>query len=192
MSTSEGLRRLPLHPGDHTIHFYFSPEQRLRFLPLLAEHRPGTRLVIAAPRQDFELLSECLRQEHVHSMNLTHVEVSPDWRRSLSTILDAVLLELQRGTQHVLLLADFDRVVPPWAAYRMESLLASELRGKRVSFITQYSAGNFREPLDVDHLRRFGLVVVADFYSHRSQYLATSDGEETQEIAALQPKQHAA
>ena len=95
-----------------------------------------------------------------------------------------MLLELQRGTRRVLLLVDFDRVLPPYAAYELESRLASELRGNRVSFITQYCAADYRDPLDVDLLRPFGLVVVADFYSHRSWRFAASDDEATQEIAA--------
>ena len=161
-------RRLQPRPGEHTIHFYYSSEEKARFVSLLAERKQGSALVVAASRSDFSIISTCMRQSGVNAMNLSLVEIPADWRHGIAAILDAALHERQRGADSILLLADFDGLVHQSALTELESLLATMMRGCNVASISQYDGRAFSQGIDVEKLVEYGTVLVGDYFRCRN------------------------
>jgi len=150
------------HAGD-LLNFYSDPAQRHRGIAALGEPKSETGVVLAVPRADIPYFSQGLRESGLAIMRVNLVEITPDWRRGISHLLDACL-HSQQGHRNVVLLADFGGEVHFGQIFELESLLRSATREWGLRCITQYDASRFSEPIDVDALARFGVVLFGSYY----------------------------
>ena len=172
------------HAGD-LVNFYSDPAQRHRGISALGIPKAGSGVVVAAPRADIPFFSQGLRDSGFPIMSVNLVEIGADWRRDISRLLDACLHSQQRH-RSVVLLADFGGEVHYGQIYELESLLRSATREWDVRCITQYDAARFSEPIDVEALSRFGVVLFGSYYqdgtlARRSQ--RSQDASREQETA---------
>ena len=156
-------RVLDLADSRDLINFYSDPSQRRRGVTALDLCKVPTGLVLAAPRPDIGFFSGELRCAGVPIAGIHFVEVTPDWHRVITQVLDACL-HLQQKYRAARLLADFGGEVHYGAIYQLESLLRSATREWGVRCTTQYDARKFSEAIDVDALSRLGTVLFGHYY----------------------------
>ena len=163
MRTTDKPHQLDLaHAGD-VINFYSGPGERQRGIAALGPPKPEAGVVLSVPRTDIPFFSQGLRDSGLAIVNVTLVEITPDWRRGISHLLDACL-HSQQTHRNVVLLADFGGEVHYGQIFELESLLRSATREWGVRCISQYDARRFSEPIDVDALSRFGVVLFGSYY----------------------------
>ncbi len=165
MRTSSTAHHIDLvHTGD-LIHFYSDGAERRRGLAALGAPCTEAGVVLAALRADIPFFSQHLRDSGFTIMNVNLVEVTADWRRGISHLLDACL-HSQQAHRRVTLLADFGGEVHFGQVFELESLLRSATREWSLHCITQYDASRSSEPIDVDALSRFGVVLFGSYYQN--------------------------
>ncbi len=182
-------KALDLGRTDQVINFYYSDEERRRTLLALAPLPPGEGLVLATPRQELGFFSEPMRKRGIPIVDINLVEITTDWRRAISNMLDAMLHSLQ-SHRSVRLLADFDGSVHLPAIYELEALLRAASRDWRVPCVTQYDARIFTEAIDVPTLRRHAVVLIGSFYDRTVETSRNSSTEEAED--AFEPQDTAA
>jgi hypothetical protein len=176
-----------LAEAGELINFYSEPGERRRGVAALGPAEAG--IVLAVPRADIPLFSKELQESGRAVMSVSLVEITSDWRRSMSHVLDACL-HSQQTHRSVTLLTDFAGEVHYGQIFELESLLRSATREWAVRCITQYDASRFTEPIDVDALSRFGAVLFGNYYqgialarrNHRS--LVSSPEKETADASS--------
>ena len=187
-SPTSSHRSLDLvHAGD-VINFYSDTAQRRRGLTALDLPHSACGLVLAAARSDIGFFSNELRDAGVSILNINLVEMTPDWRRGISHLLDACL-HTQQTHRCVHLLADFGGQVHCGQIFELESLLRSATSEWKMRCVTQYDARQFSDAIDVDALSRFGVVLFGHYYQDgalpgRRQHHETAVSEETADISA--------
>ena len=167
MRTSSDPQHLDLASAGDLIHFYSNPLERRRGIGALGAAKSEAGVVLAVPRADIPFFSQGLRESGLAIMRVNLVEVTPDWRRGISHLLDACL-HSQQAHLGVTLLADFGGEVHYGQIFELESLLRSATQEWNLRCITQYDASRFSEPIDVDALSRFGVVLFGSYYQGRA------------------------
>ncbi len=186
MRTSSNPQQVDFAEIGNLINFYSDPAERHRGIAALGQPRAENGVVLAAPRADIPFLSQELRGAGLAIMNVNLVEITADWRRGISHLLDACL-HAQQEHRYVTLLADFGGEVHFGQVFELESLLRSATREWSLRCITQYDAGRFSEPIDVDALSRFGVVLFGSYYQGalpRRQDRARESAQEQETVDA--------
>lgn len=163
MRTSSNPHHFDLAGAGDLMNFYSGPGERRRGIAALGTPKGEAGVVVAAPRADIPFFSQELRDSGISIMSVNLVEITADWRRCISHLLDACL-HSQQSHRCVALLADFGGEVHYGQIFELESLLRSATREWRLRCITQYDASRFSEPIDLDSLSRFGVVLFGSYY----------------------------
>ncbi len=160
-----------LQPGCSVIHFYYSPQEQVRFLPFVVEGlRLGQTAVLAAPPG---LMPDLLESFSVprfrkRACSFEQVELTPDLATCVPVLTRAVR-EAALATGVVRVLADFSTLVSGDEVFDIEATLSSSFRGLRLMSVTQYDGTAVSAPTTVEQFKTHSLAVVGDafFYENR-------------------------
>ena len=127
-----------LKAGDNAIHFYYSTEERLRFLPLLqtALNR-GRGVVLAGARGHDPLLAGLRLPRFRRKHHLLSLQVTPNLSATMAMLAQAATTLLQ-WTREVVIAADFDGLVSAESLFENEAAVCAALQGKRGITLSQY------------------------------------------------------
>ena len=163
-----------LQPGCSVIHFYYAENERLRFVPFLAE---GLLL-----RQ-----SAVIAASHELVMQMTEAALPADGRRRIGSVHQVILGDdvaasvsgvtrvvkqaaLAGGVVRVL--ADFSSLRNP-NIFEIEAVLSTACEGLKLMKVTQYDGGSVPAPVAVEQFKTHSLTIVGDaFYYENRDYIS--------------------
>ncbi|HZQ91992.1 MAG TPA: hypothetical protein VFA60_09385 [Terriglobales bacterium] len=164
-----------LAPGNSVIHFYFTEQERLRFVPFLAGAlRGGRGAVLAAPAGALDALSAelCKSRPGNRQPHFQQVEITADLPDSLRALLAAVRQQVARsGTARVLI--DFAGLVTHEGVFEVEADLSSSFRELRLTHVTQYDGNSVSATVTLEQFKTHSLAVVGDaFYYENRRHIS--------------------
>jgi hypothetical protein len=162
-------------PGNSVIHFYFTEEERLRFVPFLsASLRSGRGAVLAAPATALDSLTSELRNSRTRNPKAQsrQVEITTDLQASLRVLVGAVREQVARcGSARVLV--DFAGLVTHEQVFEVEADLSSSFRDLRLSHVTQYDGNCVSATVTLEQFKTHSLAVVGDaFYYENRRHIS--------------------
>lgn len=163
-----------LQPGCSVIHFYYSQDERLRFVSFLAE---GLLLrqtaVIAGPGDFVSQVATLVRPADGRRRigTIQQVVVNRPVNGSLTALSKAIQQSARQGGA-VRLLADFSS----WAAadiFEIEAVLGGVCSGLKLMKVTQYDGSSVPAPIEVEQFKTHSLTIVGDaFYYENRDYIS--------------------
>ncbi|HTC93187.1 MAG TPA: hypothetical protein VK699_07025 [Terriglobales bacterium] len=161
--------------AERIIHFYFSQEERLRFLRafLVTPQKPD-RLIVGAQNEDLGFLEAEFRVACRIPAGLMTVRLAGNCHQNVCQVLASAFRCRADGDTKVLI--DLGATARVHEIAETESLLTSGFRGVPVVCMTQYDGHRLREAIPVSQLRRHGLVIFRDFYALPVSHRAALDG----------------
>lgn len=163
-----------LQPGCSVIHFYYTDQERLRFVPFLAE---GLLLrqsaVIAGPESFVDRLLPLIRpsdgRRRIGSIEEVVIENGLD--DALPTLVEAIY-EAADCSSVVRLLADFSS----WAAadiFELEATISAACNGLKLMKVTQYDGASVPAAVEVEQFKTHSLTIVGNaFYYENRDYIS--------------------
>jgi|SRR5581483_2774146 len=150
--------------AERTIHFYFSQEERLRFLRafLVNQRNPG-QLIVGVQNEDLNFLQAEFCAAGQMPTGLTTVRLAGNSHQNVCQVL-ASTFRCIRASGNTKVLIDLSTTANVQEIVETESLLTSGFRDLPVACLTQYDGHRLREPIPVSRLRQHGLVAFRDFY----------------------------
>ena len=163
-----------LQPGCSVIHFYYSPDERLRFVPFLAEGLLLRQAAVIAGPEDFVSQIATLARPTDGRRRIGAIEQVALHRPVNGSFL-ALSTAIQRAARVssvVRLLADFSS----WAAndiFEIEAALAGTCNGLKLMKVTQYDGSSVPAPVEVEQFKTHSLTIVGDaFYYENRDYIS--------------------
>ena len=157
-----------LQPGCSVIHFYYSPQERMRFASFLAEGLLLRQSAVVAGSQEFldEVLSRAKPPDGRRRIGVIHeVVIGGEFDNCLASLMRAVVQAAKSSVVRVL--ADFSNSASD--LFEIEASLAGCCNGLKVLKVTQYDGGSVPAPIAIEQFKTHSLTIVGDafFYENR-------------------------
>ncbi len=162
-------------PGKLVIHFYYSPQEQMRFSTFLTEGlRLGQGVVLASRHETAQALIASARIPRLTRLrrSIEQVVITRDIASSVAILVTAVHeAAMQYGQARVLV--DFADFVQQDQIFEVEADLSSSFRGQNVVCITQYNGNAFSAPIALEQFKTHSLAIVGNaFYYENSRHIA--------------------
>jgi hypothetical protein len=157
--------------GSSVIHFYYSPQEQLRFARFLTEGLAlGHGVILAATTAVLPKFITQIKQARVRVMGtgLRHVALTADLPASIASLTSAVREEALRHRQ-TRLLVDFSSLVSHEQVFEVEADLSSSFAGLKLIAITQYDGNAVNAPVTVAQFSTHSIAIVGDAFYYENR-----------------------
>ena len=163
-----------LQPGCSVIHFYYADNERLRFVPFLAEGLLLRQSTVIAGSEALvaQMTQAALPRDGRRRIGTLHQVVLDDNVESCVSAIIRTVKEAASSGGMVRVLADFSSLVNP-NIFEIEAALSTSCEGLRLMKVTQYDGASVPAPVAVEQFKTHSLTIVGDaFYYENRDYIS--------------------
>lgn len=161
-------------PRSCVIHFYYTKPEQQRLLGFLLEGAArGEGVVMACTADACEALSSGLQMLGVRlaERDITRVEITPDLRTSVDTVVAAAKDALGRSHGHLgRVLCDFGSMIGQETIFELEGSLNLALAGLDLVLVTQYDGRGFGAPITIEQFQTHALAIVGTAFFRENRH----------------------
>jgi hypothetical protein len=157
--------------GSCIIHFYYSPEEQMRFAAFLREGMERDEgIVLAASPTPLQHMERCLAPvgKKRPKSRYERIFLSAEVPEAIAAIVQAAGRVVQYGPARVLV--DFGRLVPQEALCAVEGQMFAALRDLPLISLTQYDGTMFTAPVMLEQFHTHELAIVSNAFYQENQY----------------------
>lgn len=159
-----------LQPGCSVIHFYYAQNERLRFVPFVAEGLLLRQSAVIAGSEALvkEMTEAALPKDGRRRVGrLDQVVLNDDLEACVSSVTRAVQQSSRLGGV-VRMLADFSSLRNP-NIFQIEAVLSTACAGLKLMKVTQYDGVSVPAPVAVEQFKTHSLTIVGDAFYYENR-----------------------
>ena len=159
-----------LQPGCSVIHFYYAEQERLRFVPFVAEGLLLRQCAVVAGSKALveQMAAAALPSDGRRRVGrLDQVILGDDVAACVADVIRAVKQGSATGAV-VRVLADFSSLRNP-NIFEIEAVLSTECDGLKLMKVTQYDGGSVPAPMAVEQFKTHSLTIVGDAFYYENR-----------------------